>query len=109
MVSGDLHALGVARIERSSALDLSSNPVYSVLSGPVGTGEMGWPSRARGVETRAPADLEVSRVHPLEERNGFTVLDFDRERCRIELLRCPDGYVSPGSLRLESAVSFTLG
>jgi hypothetical protein len=109
MASGDLHALGVARIERSGELDLSANPVWSVLSGPVGTGEIGWPSRARGVETRAPEALRAAPVLPLDERNGFSVLDFDRNGARVELLRCPEGYVRPSELRLASAVSFTLG
>ena len=109
MVSGDLHALGIARIERSGELDLTSNPVHSILSGPVGVGEAGWPSRARGVEPRTPAGLEVTPLLELEERNGFTILDFEGDRMEARLMRCPEGYVSPARLDLELASRLELG
>jgi len=108
MVSGDLHALGVARIERSGELDLSANPVHTVLSGAVGTGEIGWPSRARGVDPRTPDALGVTTLLALEERNGVSVFDFDGARCTVTCFRCPEGYVSPSRLELETATSFTL-
>jgi len=103
-VSGDLHALGAVRIERSGELALAGNPLYSVLSGPIGTGAVGWPSRARGVSPRAPQDLQVQTLLELEERNGFTLLDFDRNGCRVATWRCPEGYVSPAELTLERAL-----
>lgn len=107
-VSGDLHALGVLRMRRSGDLDLGANPVHSVLSGPVGTGVMGWPSRARGVVARVPDAIEGEPLLALEERNGVTVLDFDRERCRAVTWRCPEGYVSPDALALERAVDLVI-
>ncbi len=102
-VSGDLHALGTLRIERSGDLDLAANPLVAVLSGTPGTGSVGWPSRARGVAPRVPDALEAEPVLAYEERNGFTRLDFDRDTCRIETRRCPEGYVAPEALATEVA------
>jgi hypothetical protein len=107
-VSGDLHALGAVRIERSGDLELSANPVHSVLSGPVGTADMGWPSYARGVRAGTPADLGVRELQALDERNGFTVLDFDRERCRVEVFACGPDYVPPEALRPDRVFGLTL-
>jgi len=107
-VSGDLHALGVLRMERSGGLDLSANPVHSVLSGPVGTGVVGWPSRARGVVARVPEALAGESLLPLEERNGFTTLELDRSAARVVTWRCPEGYVAPASLAVEPAVDLAL-
>jgi len=108
VVSGDLHALGIVRIERSGGLDLVANPVHSVLSGPVGVGDLGWPSRARGVTARTPRDLRAVEVLELEERNGFTVLDFDRRSLAVDLLGCPPGWVSPDRLDVKRAASLEL-
>jgi len=107
-VSGDLHALGALRMLRSGELDLSANPVHTVLSGTVGTGAMGWPSRARGVAPRVPEALETESLLEYEERNGFTVLDCDRQACRVVTWRCPEGYVSPEDLAVERAVDFSV-
>jgi len=41
VVSGDLHALGALRIERSGDIDLSAAPVYTILAGSTGTGDVG--------------------------------------------------------------------
>ena len=104
MVSGDLHALGATRIERSGGLDLTGNPVYSVLSGPVGVGDLGWPSRARGVSAGTPTDIIATDLLALEERNGFTLLEFDRDQAVSHVLRCPTGYVSAERLTVETAL-----
>ncbi|MDZ7783590.1 MAG: hypothetical protein U5K56_11890 [Halioglobus sp.] len=87
---------------------MRQNPLHSVLSGSPGTGEMGWPSSARGVIARIPEDLEVEALLDLEERNGFSVLDFDRQSCRVATWRCPQGYVDPGELALDRAVDFVI-
>jgi hypothetical protein len=44
VISGDLHAIAEGRMQRSGTLDFSRNPVVVVLSGPLGTGDRGWPS-----------------------------------------------------------------
>ncbi len=78
-MSGDLHAIGIGRILRSGALDLSANPVVTALTGPVGTGPRGWPSSIRKVGAMPPLGLTVDeQVKPIEQ-HGFTLADFTAE------------------------------
>jgi hypothetical protein len=100
IVSGDLHLLWSGRIQRSGDLDLSSSPVSVVLSGPVGTGELGWPSKARGLSAAIPKALVVEELMGPLECNGFTVLNYTRAECQIEQFKCPEGYVDPEDLTL---------
>jgi hypothetical protein len=108
VVSGDLHALGAVRIEHSGDLDLEANPVHAILSGPVGVGDMGWPSRARGVGARLPEGVGAEPLLDLEERNGFTLLDFDRGSARIRIFGCPPDYVAPANLAVAPAFELEL-
>ena len=86
-ISGDLHALGEARIFETSGIDLRSNPVVSVLPGPVGTGRPGWPSLVRGLRALPPAGLDVEEGLPTLEENGFTIADFTPERITLRYFR----------------------
>ena len=86
-VSGDLHALGEARILRTNAIDLKANPVISVLPGPVGTGRPGWPSLVRGLRALPPEGLDVEEGLPTLEENGFTIAEFTSERVRLRYFR----------------------
>jgi len=79
MVSGDLHAVGSGIIRASGDANLSSNPIHAILSGPVGTSRLGWPSAARGLPPTAASRISMSGVAPVE-KNGFTLLDVERER-----------------------------
>jgi hypothetical protein len=84
-LSGDLHALGEARIQRYGKLDLRRNPVVTVLTGPISTGPKAWPSAWRGTPPRAPTGIELDAgLDPLE-KNGFSIIDFteDRIECRM--------------------------
>jgi hypothetical protein len=108
IVSGDLHALAAVRIEASGALALDRNPVHSVLSGAVGVGDLGWPSRARGVEARTPEELSVETLLELEERNGFTLLDCDGSVMRIETLGTGPEYTRPEQIRLDRALELEI-
>ena len=104
VVSGDLHALGALSIQQSGDLALEANPVTAVLSGPIGVGDVGWPSRARGVPARTPHALKTESLLDLDERNGFSLLDFDREHVRIATLGAPTGYAAPETLSLDRAL-----
>ena len=106
IVSGDLHLLGAGEIRRSGELDFSQRPITSILSGPVGVGNLGWLSAARGVTVATPEAMTVNELSPPEERNGFTFLTLDSTGCKIELLACPEGYVEPDKLILESRKAF---
>jgi len=103
-LSGDLHALGAGSIEASGSVSLAHNPVRTILTGPVGVGEIGWPSRARGVTAQIPRELSMRTLLDLEERNGFTVIDFDRERTLVRTLGCPAEYREPGSFEFDEAL-----
>ena len=53
--------------------------MVAVLTGPVGTGPLGWPSVGRGTPPQLPTSLEVAEgLRPLE-KNGFTIIDFSEE------------------------------
>lgn len=84
VLSGDLHATGHARIVASGELNLATNPVHTIITGPLGTGN-GWPSRARGTPPVAATDVTLEDDAPITERNGFTLLDVTREEVRVRL------------------------
>jgi hypothetical protein len=82
IISGDLHAIGVGRMERSGTLDLRRNPITTVLAGPVGsrTTPLGWPSGRRGTGAMPPAHLDmIEEVKPIEQ-HGFTIVDFTPDK-----------------------------
>jgi len=106
LISGDLHALGATKIIKSGALNFRKNPIYSILSGPVGVGGLGWLSKARGVSAQAPKQLETVDFLAAQERNGFTLLDINNDNIQVTLYRCPQGYVDASQLTLEQASRF---
>jgi hypothetical protein len=84
-VSGDLHALGAGRILASGDLNLRSNPVTTVLAGPLGTGPPGWASVFRGIGPSVPTGIEIDEsLRPLE-KNGFALIDWTPEGATIRL------------------------
>ncbi|GIW41811.1 MAG: hypothetical protein KatS3mg076_2388 [Candidatus Binatia bacterium] len=85
-VSGDIHSIAEGRILRAREIDLSANPVVSLITGTPGTG-LGWPSAARGTLATPPIDLEVEEVVPVQEINGFHILDFEPDRVTIRHFR----------------------
>jgi hypothetical protein len=78
-MSGDLHAVAIARILRSGTLDLSANPVITALTGPIGTGPGNWPSGIRKTGPMPPIGLDVDeQIKPIEQ-HGFTIADFSAD------------------------------
>ena len=84
ILSGDLHATGHSQIIRSGEIDLSQNPVNSIITGPLGTGSA-WPSRARGTPPMIASDMKIESPAPVSERNGFTLLDVTHDSVRVRL------------------------
>jgi hypothetical protein len=82
-VSGDLHAIGETRIRRTGEIDLTANPVISMLSGPLDTDSYGWPSFFRRMSPQTPAGLEVEEVQPPIEENGFLIVDLTPETITV--------------------------
>ena len=79
-----------------------------MLSGPVGVGDMGWPSRARGVVSGKPEALEAEELLALEERNGVTILEFDRGGAHVVTRGCPNGWVDPEVLDFDTTLDLDL-
>lgn len=78
VITGDMHAIGVGRMLRSGELDLTANPITTILAGPVGCrpGPIGWPSGRRGTGALPSTHLDMEeRVKPIEQ-HGFTIVDF---------------------------------
>lgn len=87
VVSGDLHAIAEGRMLRCGELDFSKNPVVTVLSGPLGTGDLLWPSAFRGVGASPPLHLTMDeRLKPIEE-NGFLIADMDEGNITLRFFR----------------------
>jgi hypothetical protein len=88
VVSGDMHAIALGRMLRSGALDLKSNPVNAVLSGPIGTRAQGWPSIGfRATPALPPAHLDMDQsVRPIEQ-HGFTIIDFLPDRMVLRIFK----------------------
>jgi hypothetical protein len=87
VVSGDLHAIAEGRMQRSGALDFGKNPVVVILSGPLGTGDRGWPSAFRGIGATPSTHLTmVEDLKPIEE-NGFILADFTRDGITVRYFR----------------------
>jgi hypothetical protein len=87
VISGDLHAIAEGRMQRSGTLDFSRNPIVVVLSGPLGTGDRGWPSAFRGIGATPPTHLQMDEnLKPIEE-NGFVIVDFTPADITIRFFR----------------------
>src|SRR5271165_4541867 len=87
VVSGDLHAIAEGFMQRSGSLDFGNNPIAVILSGPLGTGDRGWPSAFRGIGASVPTHLTMDeKLKPIEE-NGFILADFTRDSITVRYFR----------------------
>ncbi len=85
VISGDLHALAAGKIIRSGEYNFQMNPIYAILCGPLGTGDLGFPSAFRGTAPMVPNALTVEQLLPPTEKNGFTLIDFTVDEVTIRL------------------------
>ena len=98
VVSGDLHAIGIGRMLRCGAQNLESNPVTTVLSGPIGTNPTGWPSARRGIGATPPAHIDLrEEVAPIEQ-HGFTMADFVSDGIELRFFKWDLKTDSPGAI-----------
>jgi hypothetical protein len=87
VISGDLHAIAEGRMTKCGILDFSNKPVVVILSGPLGTGDRGWPSAFRGIGASPPNHIVMQEdLKPIEE-NGFIIADFTRESITVRYFR----------------------
>ncbi|MEZ5708099.1 MAG: hypothetical protein R3E02_01785 [Blastomonas sp.] len=83
ILSGDLHMFSAGQIMRSGDLDFSANPIHTIVSGPLGTGDPAYPSSARGVLPRPPVDMQVTEGLAPVEKLGFTMIDVTEDRMEM--------------------------
>jgi hypothetical protein len=86
-ITGDLHAIGEGRILRTGNMDLRSNPVVSILSGPIGTARDGWPSALRGTPALPSLRIEMDETLNAIEENGFLIVDFTPEKITAQFYK----------------------
>ena len=84
VLSGDLHAIGHAQITASGDANFGDKPVNTVITGPIGTGTA-WPSQARGTPPLSASDLTMTSPAPIQEKNGFTIVDLTADEVRLRL------------------------
>ncbi len=106
MISGDLHLLGAGRILRSGDVDCSAASLTTILSGPLGTGDVGWLSAARGLQARVPEALAMEEIFPPAEMNGFTIAHFDDSGVHVELFGSNKSQIDPDTLAFKAVARF---
>ena len=74
LVQGDFHASGVGKVVRSGELALVQ-PVHTVLSGTLGSGDLVFPSSVRHVESKPSQLIGMDEVLKATEKNGFSIID----------------------------------
>lgn len=84
IVQGDFHASGAGSMTRSADLRLAQ-PVHAVLSGTLGTGDIGFPSAYRGVESTASKLVEMDQAMPPTEKNGFTLIEITPDQMTFSI------------------------
>jgi phosphodiesterase/alkaline phosphatase D-like protein len=85
VLQGDMHAGAVASCMSSGSLSFKENPVHTILTPPLATGDFGYPSFYRKVQA-APSSLVTAAEHfKPQEKNGFTIIDITPEKIRFDL------------------------
>lgn len=107
-ISGDMHASAISTISRSGDLDLSTNPIQAILPGTIGTATPGFPSSVRGVAPFHPKALGVTDPAPMEERNGFSIVDVYRDRIDVRQFRWRPPEPLAAIASLNPSHSFTI-
>ncbi len=87
VVSGDLHATGVGAIHGAGNLDFSSNPITTILSGPVSTSVRGFPSVVRNARAMPSQYLDFDEQVAPFEQHGFTLVDFEGDQIVARLFK----------------------
>ncbi|HTO63635.1 MAG TPA: hypothetical protein VMM15_20530 [Bradyrhizobium sp.] len=85
VLQGDLHVVGYGIMHRSGTLDLGANPIHMALTGPLGTGDVGFPSAYRGTKAQPSSLLDVEQSLAPLEKNGFTIVDISSDRIVLRL------------------------
>ena len=88
VVSGDMHAVALGKMQRSGTLDLSRNPINVALSGTIGTWPGGWPSNGiRGTPATPSRVLDFAETVKPIEQHGFTLVDFTPDKMELRFFK----------------------
>jgi hypothetical protein len=79
VVQGDFHASAAGKVHRSGELNLSC-PIDIVLTGTLGTGDVAFPSGARGIESTPSQLIGMDEAMKVTEKNGFSIIDITPEK-----------------------------
>jgi len=84
-VSGDLHTFAAGKITNSRDLDFTSNPIYSFISGALGSSVFA--STFRNVKGAVPEQLVNKEYFENQEENGFSIIDINKKEFRIRMYK----------------------
>lgn len=85
VLQGDLHNLSYALIEESGDVTFENDPIHVVGTGPLGSGEFGFPSSFRGTGAVVPEDMKVEKLLDQTEKNGFSIIEVTSDRIDISM------------------------
>jgi hypothetical protein len=88
VISGDMHAVALGKMQRSGTLDLTRNPINVALSGTIGTWPGGWPSTGiRGTPATPSRVLDFAETVKPIEQHGFTLVDFTPDKMVLRFFK----------------------
>jgi phosphodiesterase/alkaline phosphatase D-like protein len=92
IVEGDFHSSAAGKMTRVADVNLAGNPVNVVLAGTLGTGDYGFPSQIRAVESSPSELVTMDEALRVTEKNGFTIIDVtpDKMTFRMFMWRPPE-------------------
>jgi hypothetical protein len=84
VIQGDFHASAAGRVTRSGELGLDT-PVHVVTTGTLGTGDLGYPSAARGIAPSTSQMIGIEETLSPVEKNGFSIIDVTRDKVTFRM------------------------
>ncbi len=84
IIQGDFHASGAGMLDRSGEMTLEHG-VHVVTTGTLGSGDMGFPSAFRSIESTPSQLMGMQQALKPVEKNGFTIIDVTPDRLTFSL------------------------
>lgn len=85
VLQGDLHILSYGLIQQSGDLNFEDNPIHVIGTGPLGSGNFGFPSKFRDTPSVIPDSMKVEEALAPLEKNGFTIIEITPQSIRFSL------------------------
>jgi hypothetical protein len=84
IVQGDFHGSAAAKLLRADTVTLA-RPVHVITGGTLGTGDLGFPSAFRSIETTPSTLVGLEQSLAPSEKNGFTIVDVTPQKLTFTL------------------------